>query len=95
MRSTCARSTGDQRPSIDSTGGGSSPGVPRTKFRNCCCAEVNNLCAAASVSAAKAFTPTIAKGSRSPGEGMKLVRYSSSAPCRKSGAKWDAKAKGP
>ena len=59
-RSVIARSAGDQRPSMLSTGSGSRPGTPRRRFTNACCNEVNSRAASSSVSAANTFNPAAA-----------------------------------
>ena len=58
-RATCACSPGCHKASISSTGGRNWPGVPRIRFMNCCCSEVNRRSASRWVSAAKTFRASI------------------------------------
>ncbi len=57
---TPSASSGDQMPSMLSTGGGSGPGRPRRRLTNCCCMEVARKAPSSSLSAANTLTPAMA-----------------------------------
>src|ERR1700749_2302805 len=89
-----AFSAGDQYVSISSIGGGICPGVPRRRFVNDCCTDVNCLRASPSVAAQITLIPSIKYGFSNSFDGRNVARYKCTASIISAGAKCDANENG-